>query len=301
MVNNAVPQPPDTKYEVVLFGVEQDTCRAAADSALFDACRFLGEAILEEDYFDDVLLYGKPVRTDHSFLADTRLTAGQVSGLCEETGAGAVISFDRLLFDMKKNVTALSGGGVAGSIQVKIHGVIRTYLPQREQALATVVVTDSIRWEEAAFDTTMLNSILPSPENALRIAGRYIGLSAYYNFVPHWKSDSRWYYTGMGSKWKEASACASAEKWDLAAEKWQSIYESSANKTAKAKAASNIALCTEIKGDFQDACEWALRSRGLFEESTGAESEETQRLVLYAKVLQKRIQLDRKLNIQFGE
>lgn len=57
IVNNAVPQPEDAGYEYTLQGEKQDTCKAKADSALFDACRTLGEAIVEASYFNDVLLY----------------------------------------------------------------------------------------------------------------------------------------------------------------------------------------------------------------------------------------------------
>ena len=50
IVNNAVPQPEDAGYEYTLQGEKQDTCKAKADSALFDACRTLGEAIVEASY-----------------------------------------------------------------------------------------------------------------------------------------------------------------------------------------------------------------------------------------------------------
>ena len=55
IVNNAVPQPEDAGYEYTLQGEKQDTCKAKADSALFDACRTLGEAIVEASYFNDVI------------------------------------------------------------------------------------------------------------------------------------------------------------------------------------------------------------------------------------------------------
>ena len=38
IVNNAVPQPDDVGYTYNLYGTVQDTARAHADSALYDAC-----------------------------------------------------------------------------------------------------------------------------------------------------------------------------------------------------------------------------------------------------------------------
>ena len=82
IVNNAVPQPEDAGYEYTLQGEKQDTCKAKADSALFDACRTLGEAIVEASYFNDVLLYHDAVRKDNQAFLDTKLTQGQVVSLC---------------------------------------------------------------------------------------------------------------------------------------------------------------------------------------------------------------------------
>ena len=150
IVNNAVPQPEDAGYEYTLQGERQDTCKAKADSALFDACRTLGEAIVEASYFNDVLLYHDGVRKDNQAFLDTKLTQGQVASLCDETGADAVISIDRLLFDMKKSVGTLGEGYVMGMIDVQMAGVIRSYVPDREAPLATVHMKDSIYWAESA-------------------------------------------------------------------------------------------------------------------------------------------------------
>ena len=149
IVNNAVPQPEDAGYEYTLQGEKQDTCKAKADSALFDACRTLGEAIVEASYFNDVLLYHDAVRKDNQAFLDTKLTQGQVASLCDETGADAVISIDRLLFDMKKSVGTLGEGYVMGMIDVQMAGVIRSYVPDREAPLATVHMKDSIYWAES--------------------------------------------------------------------------------------------------------------------------------------------------------
>ena len=46
IVNNAVPQPDNAGYTYNLYGTVQDTARARADSALFDACRSLGKSSL---------------------------------------------------------------------------------------------------------------------------------------------------------------------------------------------------------------------------------------------------------------
>ena len=62
---------------------------------------------MEASYFNDVLLYHDAVEKNNQAFLDTKLTQGQVASLCDETDADAVISIDRLLFDMKKSVRYL--------------------------------------------------------------------------------------------------------------------------------------------------------------------------------------------------
>lgn len=300
VVNNAVAQPADKGYTYTLYGSKQDSCRAQADSALYEACHSLGEAMLEGSYFNDVLLYNQPLRTDQSYLSDPKLTQAQVVALCEANGADAIISWDRLLFEMDKKTGRLAEGLLVGSIDVRMGGVLRTYLPGKEGPLATVIVADSIAWMESAIEQLTLDELLPTADEALRMAGQYIGIKATPNFVPHWMNETRWYFSGMGSKWKEAAAYAASDKWDQAAGRWKQLYDGSKGKN-KARAASNLALCEEMKGHFEKAREWAQRSYELFKQHAGEKDGHTQLLKLYEEALAERIQNDLKLNVQFGE
>ena len=299
IVNNSVAQPEDWGYELTIQGKEQGGNKVKADSALLEACRSLGSAIVDASFFNDVLLYNKAVRQDKNAHLDTKLTAEQVEALCEETGTDAIISIDRLLFDMKKEVTDL-GVYVTGLIDVKMAGVVRSYVSGRELPLTTIHLNDSTMWGESAENQTVLNKILPSPEDALKASGEYFGLKLYANFVPHWQKETRWYFTGMGSRWKEASAYAEKEKWAEAEARWNAIYKNAENWNPRSRAASNLALCNEMKGDLVKALEWATISYNLFKENKG-NKEYTDFMEVYVKVLTERIRSDKKLNIQFGK
>ena len=194
VVNNAVPQPDDVGYTYNLYGTVQDTARARADSALYDVCHSLGKSIMDVSFFDDVLLYHGGTRQDTKYLMDEKLAPEAVKELCRETGTDAIISIDRLLFRMEKNVAAFSEGFVIGGVNVEITGTIRSYLPGRGKPLATVYVQDSVFWSESADNMEQLKLYLPLPDEALRAAGQYIGTKVTPNFVPHWDSESRWFY-----------------------------------------------------------------------------------------------------------
>ncbi|MDD2438311.1 MAG: DUF6340 family protein [Massilibacteroides sp.] len=299
IVNNAVPQPDNAGYEYKLMGAIQDTARAQADSALYDACKALGLAILETDYFNDVLLFEEATRDDDQSLYDKKLTQETVQSLCDETGTGAIISLDRLLFDTNKNVIAMGSGFFFGAINVKISGVLRTYLPGRENPLATVLLSDSIFWTEQGETMEELEAYLPSPSDALREAAKYIGKQAAPYFAPHWQNELRWYYTGASATWKQASAYAAVQRWKEAGALWESLFKQSANKNSQAKIASNIAFVQEMQGNYEKALEWAEKGHSLFQK-TDEEGRDYKLLSQYMLVLQERIRENQKLNIQFG-
>ena len=272
IVNNAVPQPDDVGYTYNLYGTVQDTARAHADSALYDACHSLGKSIVDVSFFNDVLLYHDGTRQDTKYLVDEKLTPETVKELCRETGTDAVISLDGLLFRMEKDVVAFAEGFVVGGVDIEITGVVRGYLPGRDNPLATVYVQDSVFWSESADNMELLKLYLPSPDEALRAAGQYIGRKVTPNFVPHWDNESRWFYKGEGARWKE-----------------------------RAKAASNLALFYEMKTQLKDAYDWAAKSYEIFNNKKGEDYNYTKMQRLYVEALGKRIRSDQKLNKQFGE
>ncbi|MDR0748690.1 MAG: tetratricopeptide repeat protein [Tannerellaceae bacterium] len=300
IVNNAAPQRPDSGYEYKINGVLQDTCKAYADSALFDACRALGEAIVETGFFDDVLLFEENTRKDKSGLLDVKLTREEVQALCEETGADAVISIDRLLFKMKKEVSVFPEGYVYGTIDMEMTGIVRSYLPFKETPHATVLIADSLFWGEEAFDIKILNQLLPLPDNALRIAGAYIGNKTHPVFVPHWDRESRWFFTGAGAHWKKASVYAAKNKWGEALEEWRYIYNNSSNWKNKAKSASNTALAYELTGDLDKALLLATEACELYEKNAGESNPYTYYQYLYKETLTKRIESEKKLTLQIN-
>lgn len=257
--------------------------------------------MVAEEFFQDVMLYHEPTRTDQHPEYDLKMSAQQVDSLCEVAGADLLISLDRLLFESDREETDLGGGFTVGNIKVRMAGVIRAYLPGRAAPLATIQVVDSLAWEQSADLAPILSELLPSPEEALRTASRYLGTKARVNFVPHWQRETRWYFSSSGAVWKEASAYAANERWEKAEERWSRLYQSSKGWKTQAQAASNLALCEEMKGDLQKAYEWASTSYELFKQKAGEEDQQTQLLELYVKALTERIRSDQKLDVQIGK
>ena len=300
VVNHAVPQPADWGYSHTLSGKLQTKQGAKADSALVDVCQSMGTAIVAEEFFQDVLLYHDPTRTDEHPEYDLKLSAQQVDSLCEEAGADLLLSLDRLLFDTNREDTDL-GVYLVGKTTVRMAGVVRAYLPGRPAPLATIQLVDSVIWEQSAEIAPLLNELLPAPEEALRTAGRYLGAKASVNFVPHWQQETRWYFSTSGALWKEAAAYAANARWDKAEERWSRIYQSTKGWKSKAQAASNLALSEEMQGNLSKAHEWATLSYELFKQKAGEDDQQCQLLALYVKALTERIRANQKLDVQIGK
>lgn len=302
MVNHAAAQPEDVGYTYRLHGKEQDTCRAEADSALVDFCRSLGTSIVETSYFKDVRLLNEPIGRDTVYLADRTLDSIQVRQLCADNGTDAVISLEKLVFFMDRDVQRIPQMDMEyGTVKVRVSGVLRTYIPEKAKALATVVVADSVMWEEMAPGLRELNELLPPPSQALRAAASYIGASMSHHFIPHWQEATRWYYQQPGARWKEASAFASAGKWEQAEARWKQIENRIGEEKRKGEVYSNLALACEMQNRFEEAHEWAVKAKAAFAASEGEKGENTRLLDAYCQVLLERIQADRKLTVQIGE
>jgi hypothetical protein len=298
VASNAIPQPPDEGCEDIFMGTTLP-CSIKADSAILDACRTLGNAFVEADYFDDVLLLSAGLRTDTAQpQIEEKLSPEVVQALCEDTGADAVITIDRLRFQTKKHVSIRPEGHIEGTLHIYIYATIRSYLPETAEPAISVLVADSIYLSDWGYSAEQLNNLFPNTEEALQFAARYIGEKAHTAFVPHWQNEQRWYYTGYGAQWKKASAYAAAEKWQEAATAWENLYNTTSSRKAKAKLASNLALVNELNGDLNKAHDYAKTASNILQEDEGENSIYSLFQSQYLQALQRRIRDDAKLNSQ---
>ncbi len=296
VVNNAVPQPDDKGHEYSYFGREAKVGKIRTDSALVYFCNALGRSIFDLSYFSDVLLYPDALRQDNNFLDDKKLSPSQVSSLCEDNGADAVISLDRLVFRLNRDVS-LYNGYIEGGEKVYVDGVVRVYVPGRSSALAAVVVSDSVEWREIVFDEGAIDYVIPSPQFAVYLAGEVVGSNLSPCFVPHWMDETRWYFSQAGTLWKEASAFAADEKWDNAVDRWKKIYQTTKSDKAKAKAAANMALAAELDGDLKKSYELIKEAYDLYPDN---DDECKVHLYLYKESILQRLLVNEKLNLQIG-
>ena len=301
IVDNAVPQPQDVGHTKKSLG--RSAARSVSvttDSLSIIFTEALTQFLNEEDYFDAVMLYEKPLRTDNEYWKEDPISPEKMQSLKRETGADAVVSLDKLLVTSDWEDLFIQEGYPYATLSGKINSTLRIYMPNMDGKIPTVHFVDSLYWE--GFDISdgraYAEFVVPHAEHALKDLAIYAADKMTYVLTPHWMTQERWYYTLQSSTMREGAAFAEQAKWQEAIDKWESFYTTSNKKVDKAKAASNIALGYEMLDDMESAHTWITLAHQLFMESTPSDSMERKRSSIYKTEIERRMDTSNKLNMQ---
>lgn len=301
VVNNVIQQPDDIGHylkQLGRSGIERD--KASSDSIAIFYTEALSQFLNEEDYFQQVTFYEKPLRKDSDFFREQALSPERMNDIRNETRADAIISLDKLIIETEKVEHFFQQGYTYSGLTGKIHSIIRVYLPTMDGRIPAVQYTDSLHWEGYDIQDRMAYSemMLPSREEALKILAVIAAEKMTNVFAPHWEMQDRWYYTTPSTLMREGENFAKGADWENAIIKWETFYSSQSNKQSRAKAASNIALAYEMSDNMDKALEWAKVANELFNESTSPNSLERKRSQLYMKEIERRRSTTNKLDFQ---
>ena len=302
IVDNAVLQPNDIGHSKKRIGRSQtEKVSVEIDSLSIIYTEALSQFLNEEGFFEMVMLHNEPMRSDNEYWKEDPITPERMQELKEESGADAVVSLDKLLVSSDWQDLFIQEGYPYAKLSGKISSTLRIYMPTEQGLIPTVQYIDSLYWE--GFDVSndgmaFAEFVVPHAEEALKELAIYAADKMTYVLTPHWITQERWYYTLPSSTVREASAFAEQAKWKEAIVKWDSFYNSTKNKTDKAKIASNIAFGFEMLDDIVTAHDWALIAEKLFNESTSPSSLERKRISIYKTELERRLDNSNKLNMQ---
>lgn len=301
VVDNTVRQPDGIGHNIKRMGRSQiDRTTASSDSISIFYTEALAQFLGEEEYFDAVKYYQKPLRSDNDFWQEAPISPETMTELRNATGTDAIISLDKLVLQThwtdffqqeRYNYAGMTG---------QIHSVIRVYLSSMEGKIPSVQFTDSLKWEgyDIRDGGAYADLIIPTPEEAMKQLAVYSAEKMTNVFSPHWENQDRWYYTQMSSKMREGEIFAKSNQWLGAIEKWEEHYTEEKNKLNRAKAAHNIALGYEMLDDMDNAYKWAATAADLFQQSTSNGSLDRRRSVLFKKEIERRKDTSNKLNMQ---
>lgn len=304
IVDNAATQPQDIGHLKRRLGRTQaEKVSVSTDSLSLIYTEALTQFLNEENFFDDVMLYSKPLRNDNEYWKEVPITPNKMLELKKETGADAIVSLDKLLIASDWEDLFMQEGYPYSKLTGKISSTLRLYMPTQNGLIPKVQFIDSLYWE--GFDISKdgmayAEFVVPHAEYALKELAVYAADKMTYVLTPHWLTQERWYYTLSSSTMREAETFAEQAKWEEAIMKWESYYNSTNKKIDKGKTASNIALGYEMLDDLETAYEWVLIAEKLFDESTSTNSLERRRISIYKQELERRLDTFNKLDMQLN-
>ena len=304
IVNNSAQQPDVVGHRYVSNTKGDSVMSVSADSTAYYFCMSLGRAMAESPVFHDVRICEDTLRRDSMFYNVEPFTPDDVKSFCADYGVDAFISLDKLFFSTVYNENTTTNFSSANkSISVQIAGELRVLWPDQKGAYVVPFI-DSLSWyydSEVILDKVLEVVLEPDTRYAMLYLSDITGQKMQVNFVPFWSEDRRWYYTNIASSWKRGTVYAVAKKWDEAAKVWEPLFGETKKWKQKARLASNIALCSEMMGDFKKAIEYAEISYKLFKENTDEKDSYTDIQKTYLDVLKKRVEEDKLLSKQLRE
>lgn len=142
---------------------------------------------------------------------------------------------------------------------VYVHTVWRAYDGVKDSLLLKYVRSDSLVWKTGYTRLGKALKQLPSIESTLPEIADFVAGEVYKLVSPYWEQVKRGYYVDGGAQFKMGADEVSMGNWEKAAEHWQYAYEKG-RALNPYRAAQNMMLYCERKGDFQGAYVWAQRA-----------------------------------------
>ncbi|MBK7936381.1 MAG: hypothetical protein IPJ82_04565 [Lewinellaceae bacterium] len=140
----------------------------------------------------------------------------------------------------------------------------RLYDPKTRTILDEYVTDDYLERTASGKTEQASKSNLPSQVSVTRDVAFNVGIEYGSRIAPVYVNINRQYYgkaKGFESQMEKAARFAQGQDWDRAADLWKTIVERSGeNHKAAGRAAYNMAVAAEVKGNLDIALDWAQKA-----------------------------------------
>ena len=264
------------------------------------AVRAMGEALEPRQFFDSVYVAKESFNTEENGKPMRPLRASVVDSLCRHYNAQAVISLDHYDYGTTLDVVELHDNYMA-TLDVRSSTYWKIFDHVNGELLDVHLQQDTIFWDYVERNPSRAVSGIPSIREALKDAAVHAG-EKYAGYVaPTWTTEERVMFKQGHPLFPRAASLASRGNWEQAARMWYHVYEENSGKV-KARAAFNLALAKEVRGEFREAAAWGYRAWEEYEDlgvlAVSQPEKETAK-EFYLKLAQ-RIQEKKKLDQQYG-
>jgi hypothetical protein len=302
VVDNAYPfQPGDSGVHKIKLPSQE----YSIDTLLLDdfgqlAIQSFVESLKSKAFFDSVHVVKEPFNTLDGGKPLSPLNPSQIDSLCDQYNAQAVIELGYYEYGTLINVLD-AGEQYYSTLDARVYTYWKVYNRLTGSILDAHAQKDTIFWDGAGPTISSSVERLPFLRDALKEAASYSGLQFSEYIAPTWKTTQRIFFKQGHPLFYEAVGYVNSGNWDEAARVWYRIYETGKEKQ-KARAAYNLALAQEVKGNFMEATAWAYRSMEHFKKTggLGMSGHEEKMAREYYIDLACRLQEKKKLDKQYG-
>jgi len=251
------------RKRLVMDQVELDS--VAADTTL----KVMGNALYESGRFDVVIPVQRNIPNKNvSYLSKSpSLTLPEVKQVCDEFKVDALM----LLENFHENVNTFyrvgyensNGAGMTKEytiyVQIAFHSNWRLYQPGEKLKLATFEVNDTIFWERTGPTLQETYEQLPTIKEAL-IGGAIENGQNLANYIsPGWQQQTRSYFITNNQEADKAVVYVNKNDLQEAENIWMKFAKATSS-GFRSEIEYNLALTSEMKGDFKMAFQWAQKS-----------------------------------------
>ena len=306
ILDNTVIQPKEYEIERTFNGqLLRTDYPLSLDSMVWSATDEIVDVLNDSHFFKTVAIYKKSLREDAEWLS--------IKGISPEMQSdfyggiyNTLLVIDRLLFSVKEDVKKMpsySSELSVGFVDMRTDGIIACsmYVDGEKNPIAAFSISDSLFVKSIVEgDSTFFFKEIP--EFMLSELSRTLGSRAAMCFIPTWNTVDRMFFKGFNSRMQEAAGYAANRKWADAESLWINELGKKTNSVDKAKIAYNLATANEMQDKLETALRWAQNAKDYLKNADpNKNSQETELTDKYIAELERRIQNNRLLDLQWGK
>lgn len=238
--------------------------------------RGLAETLNNSPRFSAVIIQGEGLKGTGTRIFPRPLSWERVEQICKKYRVDALISLetfdsnidiriDKRMIKKKvkdkktKEKIKIKVPRYYAKLYIDVNSGWKIYEPRNKSVVDANVYRDRKVWNTVGDTKKEARRKLPQKREAINLAGHFSGIQYGARISPTWIDVSRTYYTKGCPEFKEAFRYIKTGNWEEAVSIWKTVLENPDKKIA-GRAAFNIAVAAEVRGELQEAYRWAHRA-----------------------------------------
>jgi tetratricopeptide (TPR) repeat protein len=301
IINRSLPQD-NKKFANILEGLFTGESIYGDREGSLNCMHGLANTLNTSPRFKALIIDGLDLRGTGTRQFPPALEWSQVEKICSDfrvDGLIALETFDSNIglsqgeYEVEKKVDGqkVKVKEYEAKLNIDVNSGWRIYDPIHKSIADMNIYSFNRRWDKTGKSPDEAMSQLPPKRDAINQTGIYAGEQYGFRISPTWAHVTRNYYSKGQEDLELAKRYVKTDEWDKAIEVWQKLVNNPDHELA-GKAAYNMALASEMKGELDIAQEWAKKSY---------EQYGNKKALGYLKIIEKRIRDQEALKKQMGE